>query len=92
MRLEFHTSDEASAFNSLYLVSLALGWFDLCGSRCFQFWLYVRTKPKGFIGGVHYIHDFPQACLILGSSVSLPGGDQVDGLPPAPSKEAKLGE
>ena len=52
-RLEFHTGDEISAYNSLYLVSFALGWFDLYSSRCFQFWLYVRTKPKAFIGGVH---------------------------------------
>ena len=53
MGLEFFTSDEISAYNSLHMLSFSLGWFYLCGSRCFQFWLYVRTKPKVFIGGVH---------------------------------------
>ena len=49
----------------------------------------MRTKLKGLIGGVHYMHDFIQTCLIFGSSVNLPGGDQVDGLPPAPSIQAQ---
>ena len=43
------------------------------------------TKPKTFIGGVH-CDMIPHTHVgFLGSSVSLSGGDQVDGLPPAPS-------
>ena len=44
-----------------------------------------NERACSFFGGVCCTRGVPQACWICGSSVSLPGGNQVDGLPPAPS-------
>ena len=82
------TCDECARQYRWLWILVAWDWYCQFVGRLLFIVVVCANEGAGiFVGSVHQTHDFPREHLILWSSVSLPGGNQVDGLPPAPSND-----